>query len=139
MSRVCLSILVLLAVPVAALGRVPDGEIRSRIASAGDAAKYDADEVIVLDETDVTVLPSGVGVATQRRVAKVLRDGAIRSEAVQRFGYDPTTNRVELKTVRVYRGDGRVEEVPSEIAVDQPAAQWGIFWGSRDLLVSVPR
>ena len=40
-----------------------DDDIKAKIAAAGDAAKHNADSVVVLDETDVTVRPSGIGTA----------------------------------------------------------------------------
>lgn len=120
------------------VAQAPTGDpIKARLAAV-EPAKYDADVVVVLDETLVTVRPNGLGVAESHRLARILRDGAIRSEAVQRFGYDPTTNVLDLRLVRVHRADGRVEDVDVHSAADQPDPQWGIFWGSRQLLVSVP-
>jgi hypothetical protein len=58
---------------------------KARIAAAGDAEKYNADAVVVLDATDVTVRDNGIGIARQHRIVKILRDGAIRSQAVQTF------------------------------------------------------
>ena len=77
-----------------------DDPIAAKIKTAGGADKYNADAVVVLVETDVTVQPSGIGEATYRRVVKILRDGGIRSEAVQRFNFDPTTNEFEARWVR---------------------------------------
>ncbi len=113
--------------------------IQAKIAAAGDAAKHNADAVVVLDETTVTVRPSGIGTAREHVVTKVLRDAAIRSLAVQVFPFDPHTNRLELVTVRVYRGNGGVEEVPLDTKVEQPQAAGSIFWGTQQYLVQVPR
>jgi len=115
-----------------------DDEIRAKIAAAGDAAKHNADLVIVLDETDVLVRPSGIGTATSHVVTKVLRDGGIRSQSVQVFPFDPNTNRLDLIAVRVYRADGTVQELPLETKVQQPQPAWGVFWGTQQYLVSVP-
>ncbi len=114
-------------------------DLRARISAAGDAARHNADAVVVLLETDVTVHPDGIGEASTCRVVKVLREGGIRGQSVQRFGYDPTTNAMEIKAVRVYRADGRVEEVATTTAADQPEPQWGIYWGSRQMMIEVPR
>src|SRR5262245_2180944 len=86
-------------------------DAKARLATVGGADKYDADAVIVLDATDVLVRPSGIGESTARKILKVLREPAIRGQAVQRFDYDPTTNRLTIQAVRVYRADGRVEEI----------------------------
>ncbi|MCK6483984.1 MAG: DUF3857 and transglutaminase domain-containing protein [Phycisphaerae bacterium] len=125
------------ALPAAAAAR--DDDVRARLANVGDAQKYDADVVVVLDETDVTVRPNGIGEARTRRIVKVLRDGGVRNQSVHRFDFDPTTNTLELKRVRVHRADGATVDVPVASAVQQPEPQWGIYWGSRQLMVSVPR
>jgi hypothetical protein len=114
-------------------------DIKARIAAVGDAEKYDADAVVVLDATDVTVQPNGIGVARRQRVVKVLRDGAIRSQAVQRFGYEPNTNKLDMVAVRVYRADGSLEEVPIESCVDQPEPSYLLYWGNRQTIAALPR
>ncbi len=116
-----------------------DDDIKAKIAAAGDAAKHNADAVIVLDETDVTVRPSGIGTARSHVVTKVLREAAIRSQSVQVFPFDPHTNRLDLVAVRVYRADGQVEKVPLETKIEQPQPASGIFWGTQQYLVTVPR
>ena len=114
-------------------------DIKARIAAAGDAEKYNADAVIVLDATDVTVQDNGIGIARRHKVVKILRDGAIRSQAVQRFSFDPHTNNLELVAIRIYRADGSVEEVPIENRVDQPEPSHLLFWGSLQAVVELPR
>src|SRR5262245_31945209 len=133
---VALSLLAALTSP---LLLADDDRIAAKIKAAGGADKYNADVVVVLDETDVTVQPSGIGAATYRRVVKILRDGGSRSEAVQQFTFDPTTNVFEPKSVRVYRAGGKIEDVSLSDLVVQPETQWGIFWGSQQALISVPR
>jgi hypothetical protein len=114
-------------------------DLTAKIAAAGDAAKHNADAVIVLSHTDVRVRPSGIGTARSHVVTKVLRDAAIRSQAVQVFPFDPHTNRLELVAVRVYRKDGGVEDVALDTKVEQAQPSWGVYWGTRQYLVSVPR
>jgi len=116
-----------------------DEDIKARIAAAGDAGKHDADAVVVVDWKDVTVRANGIGTAREHRVTKVLREAAIRHLAVQRFPFDPHTNRLDLIAVRVYRADGAVEEVPLESARKQPQTAWGIFWPTDQYLLEVPR
>lgn len=114
------------------------GGVKMRLAAVASKT-YDADALVVLDLTDVTVLPNGIGESTEQRVVKVLKEGGIKGQAVQRFDFDPTTNRLEVKAVRVYRADGTVEEVPVASATIQPQPQWGIFWASNNVLVGIPR
>ncbi len=114
-----------------------DDDTRRRIAAL-DASKYDSDAVIVLDETDVTVRDDGIGTARSRRVTKILKEGAIRGQAVQRFSFDPSTNHMRVEAVRVYRADGTLEQVPLESARIQPSPQWGIFWPNDQILIATP-
>lgn len=118
---------------------VDQAEVKKRLAETGDAAKYDAESVTVLEDIDVLVRPTGIGETTTQRIVKVLRESAIRGQAVQRFDYDPTTNTLALKALRVYRADGKVEEVPVQGAAEQPQPQWGIFWGAKQVSISLPR
>ena len=48
-------------------------DTQARLAKVGDADKYNADAVVVLDSTDVDVQPNGIGVAHYRRIVKILR------------------------------------------------------------------
>ena len=116
-----------------------DDDIKARIAAAGDAAKHNADAVVVVDWKDVTVRPNGIGTAREHRVTKVLRDAAIPALAVQRFPFDPHTNRLDLVAVRVYRADGAVEDIPFDHTPKQPQTAWGIFWPTDQYLIEVPR
>lgn len=116
----------------------PD-DIKSRIAATGDAEKHKSDVVQVIDYTDVIVRSNGIGTARHQVVTKVLKDGGIRSQAAQRFPFDPHTNRLDLIAVRVYRADGQVEDVPVSAAVEQPQPAGAIYWGTRQYVVSVPR
>lgn len=129
----------LAALWVPAAGYADDDSLLARIKAVGDGSKYDADSVVVLDETVVVVRPDGIGESTTRRAVKILRDSAIRRECVQRFSFDPTTNIFEPLSVRVFRADGAVEDVPLSGLIVQPEPQWGIFWGSQQALIGVPR
>ncbi|MBU0639060.1 MAG: DUF3857 domain-containing protein [Planctomycetes bacterium] len=118
---------------------VADDDVKARIAAAGDADKYNSDVVVVFDHTDVTVRPNGLGVATNHKVVKVLREGGIRSQAVQTFPFDPHTNRLELKAIRVYRAADEVEEVAEAAKRQQPQPVWGMYWGAQQFVITIPR
>lgn len=112
--------------------------IAARLAAVKDDA-YDTDAVIVMDHTEVRVLENGIGESTSHRLLKILKESAIRGQAVQRFSFDPTTNRLELLAVRVHRADGSVEEAPVSDAVESPTAIYTIFWGNREKSIALPR
>ena len=113
--------------------------IKARLAAAGGADKYDSASVVVLDDTDVVIRDNGIGVATKQRVVKILRDSAIKREAVQTFTYDPHTNRLDLIAIRVYRADGEVEEVSLDHLVDQAQPSHALYWGSMQRVAQLPR
>lgn len=124
---------------VAAPSLWADDDIRARIVAAGDAVKHNADAVVVVDWKDVTVRPNGIGTAREHKVTKVLREAAIPRLAVQRFPFDPHTNRLDLLAVRVYRADGAVEDISLDDVPEQPQTAWGIFWPTDQYLIVVPR
>jgi hypothetical protein len=136
--RIAFSLVITLCLIGLAPPAAADDDIQSRIAAAGDADDYDADAVVVIDWEDVEVRPNGIGTAREHRVTKILRDGAIRGNAVQRFPFDPHTNRLELVAIRVYRDD-EVIEVPADRPAKQPQTAWGIFWPTDQFLVEMPR
>ncbi|MGD8452304.1 MAG: DUF3857 and transglutaminase domain-containing protein [Phycisphaerae bacterium] len=116
-----------------------DDDLRAKIEAAGDAEKWNADVVYVVDDKDVTVMPNGLGIATEHKVVKILRDGGIRSQAVQRFPFDPHTNRLDLVALRIYRAGGDVEEVSIDRPAQQPQPAHGIFWPTDQFLIDLPR
>lgn len=117
-----------------------DEEIQSLLKSAGETTDYgNAAMVFVLDEADVYVQKSGLATTETCQVIKILKDSAIRSQAVLRRNFDPDTNRVAISSVRIHRKDGRIEDVPVDAVITQPTPQGSIFWGGQQHLLSVPR
>lgn len=117
-----------------------DQEIKELIAAAGESKDYDgADMVIVLDEADVYVQDSGLATTESCQVIKVLTDAGVRSQSVWRHEFDPATNRVTLKSVRVHRKDGETQDVDVSGVITQPAPQHWIYWGNRQHLLDLPR
>ncbi len=112
--------------------------MRARI-EAIDADDYDSDVVAVVDWKDVRVRPNGIGTAREHKVTKILTDSGVRSHAVQRFPFDPHTNRLDLITIRIYRADGELYEVPLDDKAQQPQTAYGIFWPSDQYLIDLPR
>ena len=116
-----------------------DDDVAARIAAAGDADDYDSNTVIVLDATDVTLAPNGIGTARKHMLTKILREGGIRANSVQVFTFDPHTNNLVLHAIRIHRADGTVEEVPHDHAVHQPQPSFLLYWGTGQFVVQVPR
>lgn len=114
-------------------------DLRTRIDQAGDAKTWNADAVWVLDRTHVRVRDNGIGTAHKHTVLKILRPAAIRSQAVQVLTFDPFTNRLEVRACRIHRADGTIESVSLDRKLQQPQTAWGIFWGSQQFLIDLPR
>ncbi len=143
-NRTCAGLMASLALLSAAAAArmadpVPPAEVQSRVRSAGDVEKHKSDTVVVLDVTDVYVRPSGIGTSRRQVVTKVLKDAGVRALAVQRFEFDPHTNRLDLHAVRVYRAGGEIVEIPLASAVQQPTPAESIYWGTQQYVVSLPR
>ncbi|MCK4872802.1 MAG: DUF3857 and transglutaminase domain-containing protein [Phycisphaerales bacterium] len=119
---------------------VDDDKIREMLALAGDADAYDgASLVYVLDEADVYVQHSGLATTESCQVIKILTDAGIRSQSVFRQTCDPDTNRIAVRSVKIHRADGVVEDVPLSGIVMQPTRQNAIYWGGDQYLLSIPR
>jgi hypothetical protein len=132
----------LLAAPVLAEPPEPatDEEINALLAEAGDAEDYgNADVLYVLDEADVYVQRSGLATTEACQVIKILTDAGIRSQSVIEHEFDPDTNRVAIRSVKVHRAGGAIEDVPVSNTITQPTRQWLMFWGGEQHLLSIPR
>jgi hypothetical protein len=115
-------------------------EIRTMIEESGDAKDYDnATQVYLLDEADVFVQDSGLATTESCQIIKILKDAGIRSWSVLREEYDPATNRVTIKRIRIHREDGSIEDVPTDSMITRPAPQHMIYWGNRHHLIDIPR
>jgi transglutaminase-like putative cysteine protease len=117
-----------------------DDEIRVLIAKAGTAADYPgADVVSVFDRMDVTVEESGLAHYRRHTLTKVLTEGGALAQAALRFDYDPASNLVEIRAIRVFRKGGAVDTVDPSTVRDlfQPASM--IYWGARMKVAALPR
>lgn len=115
-------------------------EIKQLIKTAGDAAAYDnAAIAYLLDEADVYVQASGLATTESCQVIKILTDAGTRTQASLRQEFDPATNRITFKQVRIHRQDGTIEEVPVSGMFTQPAPQHAIYWGNQQHVLDLPR
>jgi hypothetical protein len=139
---------VLLLATLVSAGRAPaqepaapadDEALRALIADAGTREdNEDADLVTVLWRTRVEVEDSGLGHTYNHEVIKCLSEKGAADLARIRLDFDPASNYVEVRSLRILRDDGEVEELPLE-GVDLPQPQRMIFWGARMKLIPLPR
>lgn len=117
-----------------------DDALRALIEEAGASEDNDgADLVTVLWRTSIDVEESGLGHIHNREVIKCLSEDGAADLARIRLDFDPASNYVEIRALRIFRADGVVEEIPAERAVDLPQPQSGIFWGAQMKLAPLPR
>ena len=115
----------------------PTGGMNDRIAAVKGA--YDgADGVVVFDSTDITVADNGMGTWVNTRVVKALTEAGAKALCKREWDYDPATNTLTVERVRIHRAAGGIDEVDLKTAVTQPAPQWGIYWGSMQVVIGLP-
>jgi len=116
-----------------------DAALLELVEAAGDQDANDgADLVTVFKRTEVTVEDSGLSHIENREVIKCLSEQGAAQLARLRLDFDPASNMVEVRSLRVLRQDGTIEELDGA-GVDLPQPQWAIYWGAQMKLLSVPR
>ena len=121
-------------------GAQTDQELRTLIDLAGDrAANSDADLVKVFDRTDIDVEASGLSHIRNHTLTKVLSEAGCLTLGALRYDYDPATNFIEMKKLRIVRASGGIEELDGNDFVDAVQPAHAIYWGMRMKIFSLPR
>ena len=117
-----------------------DDELRALIEEAGTADDHGgANLVTVFKRTRVDVEDSGLGHIHNHEVIKCLSEKGAAQLARLRLDFDPASNFVEVRSLRIVRADGTVEDLPLDRFVDLPQPQHAIYWGAQMKLVPLPR
>ena len=106
-------------------------------AAAAGQAYQNADCVVLLDSTSVSVEPTGQGSFAVCRSFKVQTPKGALANRVIKYDYDPLTAFAEFKYVTVYRADGEVEHLDVAEALDYAAPARSIYWGARQIMIEV--
>ena len=106
-------------------------------AAAAGQAYQNADCVVLLDSTSVSVEPTGQGSFAVCRSFKVQTPKGALANRVIKYDYDPLTAFAEFKYVTVYRADGEVEHLDVADALDYAAPARSIYWGARQIMIEV--
>ena len=106
-------------------------------AAAADQAYLNADCVVLLDSTSVSVEPTGQGSFAVCRAVRVQTPKGALANRVIKYDYDPLTAFAEFKYVTVYRADGTVENLDVSRALDYVAPARAIYWGARQIMIEV--
>jgi len=120
-------------------GDSPPPTIFERIENAGEAKDFDdAPYIFVLDSAVNKINQLGIAYTDKYILYKVLTDGGCRSQSVLTWHYEPLSSMVEVRKVRIIRGDSAID-VALDGLLDLPAPQSGIYWGDRMKSLQLPR
>lgn len=143
--RSCLLALALLCalVPIAAALEPPQplapAEAAALLAAEAPAELVgEADQLILFDRESVIVEDSGLGHRYRHRFVKVLEPAGALALAALRFDYDPASNLLEVRTVRVHRADSSWVDIDPLAARDVPQPTDLINWGARMKVLGLP-
>ena len=110
----------------------------SVIQNAGDAEDYpNSDYLVIFDSTRVDVQESGLSYRNYHELYKVLTPEGARKLNHLKYRYDPLSAYIEIKSVKIYRKDGSVEELDMEKVRDYPAPARMIYWGARHKMINI--
>ena len=56
---------------------------------------------------------------------------------ILKYDYDPLTAAARFTSVKVYRADGTVDEIPVENTLDYAAPARAIYWGARQIMIEI--
>ncbi|MCK4304309.1 MAG: DUF3857 domain-containing protein, partial [Candidatus Eisenbacteria sp.] len=115
-------------------------EMLEMIAGAGDSGRWlDVGRVIVFDSTRVEMEDSGLNHRFHHTLHKILTLEGARDGASLRFDYDPATNMIEIRQVRIHRPDSTFVEIDPAGAIDAFAPAHSIYWGGRMKVLALSR
>ena len=106
-------------------------------AEAAGEAYRNADCVVLLDSTSVTVEPTGQGSFAVCKAFKVQTPAGAVANRVIKYDYDPLTAFAEFRYVTIYRADGTVDHLDVASALDYVAPARAIYWGARQIMIEV--
>lgn len=117
-----------------------DDKILRLIKNSPGTEKYpNSSTLIIFDSTSVKVMDTGLSYYTHHKLTKVLKPKGAINLSVQLFSYDPLSAYIDIKSIRIFRKDGHIENIPLKNILDHTAPARSIYWGSREKMVPVGR
>jgi len=114
--------------------------IKELIRSAGDAADFPRDELLVVfDSTLTDVKESGLTYVNNHILYKVLTAEGAKQKNALTFGYDPQSAYVEIEKATIYRKNGEIITLDTSLVLDYPAPARAIYWGAREKMIDIGR
>lgn len=111
---------------------------QERLAIVYDDKYAGYDMVTVYDSTDVFMEESGLSHVYGHKLYKILTPAGGRDYNTVKMDYDPLSAYVEIRSVTLYRKNGKVEQVDAPV-LDYPAPAHMIYWGARQKMVALGR
>ena len=87
----------------------------------------------LIDRTNVEIAETGSGAFDIYRAVLIGNAQGALENRVLKYDYDPLTAAARFTSVRVYRADGTVDEIPVESTLDYAAPARAIYWGARQI------
>jgi tetratricopeptide (TPR) repeat protein len=114
-------------------------EVAKAAADTPAPASWKGKDAVVLHHMVATrIATSGLGERLDHRIIKILDTRGIESQARHDFGYEPDESFVEVRRARVYRADGRIEDVGVTQTYAVGAAGYRMYYDQRGVAVSFP-
>ncbi|PIE88448.1 MAG: transglutaminase, partial [Bacteroidetes bacterium] len=115
-------------------------DIKSLIANAGDHETFPSSGKITLfDSTLVRVQETGLSYVDNHVLYKVLTPQGALGLSVIKYGYDPLSAYVDIKSVTIHHRDGRTTSLDVSKTMDYPAPARAIYWGAREKMIEIGR
>jgi tetratricopeptide (TPR) repeat protein len=96
------------------------------------------DAVVLHHMVATRIAASGLGERLDHRIIKILDTRGIESQARHDFGFEPDESFVEVRRARVYRSDGRIEDIGVTQTYAVGAAGYRMYYDQRGVAVSFP-
>ncbi len=133
MKRISLLILVVLLISLPLLSQ---NNIVKELLTAGTSKDYPGSSyLIVFDKTYSKVMDSGLTYTTKKILYKVLTENGLKKLKALTFYYDPQSAYIEIKSAKIIRKGGKIENLPLDRVKDYPAPARAIYWGAREKII----
>ena len=108
----------------------------NKLSTEADRYKGTHDHVMLMEDTEVKVFPTGMTNVEETRAIKVLSDRGCRDFHTVSFFYDPLTQDQRVTDARIMHADGSERTVDLETVKQFPQPARAIYWPN--IRVSIP-
>lgn len=98
-----------------------------------------SDVLVIFDSTTVDMQESGLSYYNMHTLYKVLTTSGAKRLNVIKYGYDPLSAYVDIKSVTIYRKSGKIEKLDISKVYDYPAPARMIYWGAMEKMIEIGR